>query len=116
MKIKYILQLEGAAILSLAIYLFAKSNGSWWMFGLLLLSTDLAMILYLFGLKIGTFSYNLVHNYILPVGMVIFGLHFANELAVQLSLIWFAHIGMDKMVGYGLKYSTGFKHTHFEKV
>ena len=32
------------------------------------------------------------------------------------ALIWLAHIGGDRMVGYGLKYPDSFKHTHFNEV
>lgn len=116
MRIRYILQLEGAAIFILSLYLYAYMTGNWWLFGLLILLPDLAMLGYLGGAKIGAFCYNLVHNYVLPAILAAFGIYSGNPLLLQLSLIWFAHIGMDKMVGYGLKYSTGFKDTHFAKV
>ena len=32
--------------------------------------------------------------------------------SVWVALVWAAHIGVDRAVGYGLKYPTGFKHTH----
>jgi hypothetical protein len=35
---------------------------------------------------------------------------------VAVALIWFAHISMDRTVGYGLKYPTSFKDTHLERV
>jgi hypothetical protein len=38
------------------------------------------------------------------------------ETAVQLGLIWFAHIGVVRAIGYGLKYPTGFKDTHLQRV
>lgn len=116
MKIRFVLQLEGAAILGTAIYLYAHLGGSWWLFGALILAPDVAMVFYAFGLKLGTFAYNLVHNYTLPSILLIIGISLNQNLLVNISIIWFAHIGMDKMVGYGLKYSTGFKDTHFEKV
>jgi hypothetical protein len=33
-----------------------------------------------------------------------------------MALIWLAHIGMDRMLGYGLKYSGGFKDTHLGRL
>jgi hypothetical protein len=30
-------------------------------------------------------------------------------------LIWIVHIGMDRMLGFGLKYPTGFKETHLQR-
>jgi hypothetical protein len=28
------------------------------------------------------------------------------------AIVWFAHIGLDRALGYGLKYADGFQHTH----
>jgi hypothetical protein len=39
-----------------------------------------------------------------------------TEIAMELGLIWFIHIGVDRAVGYGLKYPTGFKDTHLQRV
>ena len=36
--------------------------------------------------------------------------------AVQLALIWLAHIGADRLLGYGLKYPTAFTDTHLQRV
>jgi hypothetical protein len=33
-----------------------------------------------------------------------------------LCVIWVAHIGFDRLLGYGLKYPTAFKDTHLGKV
>jgi hypothetical protein len=37
-------------------------------------------------------------------------------VAVLVSLVWAAHIGADRAVGYGLKYPTGFEDTHLGRV
>lgn len=116
MKIKYILQIEGAAIFGLTLYLYAQFGGSWWLFGSLILAPDLAMVGYAFGLKVGTFCYNLVHNYTPAAALAMVGVYLEYNLLIHIAIIWFAHIGMDKMVGYGLKYTSSFKDTHFEKV
>jgi hypothetical protein len=44
------------------------------------------------------------------------GMIFASPVVVAVALIWFAHIGMDRTVGYGLKYPTSFKDTHLQRV
>lgn len=116
MKIRYILQSEGAAIFILAIVIYAKLGGSWLLFGALILAPDLSMIGYAFGLRAGTFCYNLVHNYMQPAVLALVGLYLNDNLLIHIAIIWFAHIGMDRMIGYGLKYSSGFKHTHFAKL
>ncbi len=38
------------------------------------------------------------------------------NLLLALSITWVAHIGMDRTLGYGLKYQTNFKDTHLQKV
>jgi hypothetical protein len=30
----------------------------------------------------------------------------------SVAIIWFGHIGMDRLVGFGLKYPDSFQHTH----
>ncbi|KKB35215.1 hypothetical protein QY97_01956 [Bacillus thermotolerans] len=37
-------------------------------------------------------------------------------MVLAVGLIWSAHIGMDRAIGYGLKYSTHFKDTHLNRV
>lgn len=116
MKIRYVLQLEGAAIFAFSLFIYTYFGGSWWLFGALILAPDLAMVAYAFGLKVGTFCYNLMHIYALPAALAAWGIYFDNNLFIHIAIIWFAHIGMDKMVGYGLKYSSSFKHTHFDRL
>jgi hypothetical protein len=45
-----------------------------------------------------------------------FGLLGGSSLALVVALVWFAHIGMDRLVGYGLKYPTESKDTHLGRV
>ena len=111
-----LLRLEGAAVLVAALILYAQSSFSWWQFALLLLAPDLSMIGYLRDTAVGSLSYNVVHSYILPLALALVGLLSAGDLALQLALIWLAHIGMDRLVGYGLKYPDDFKATHFNRV
>ena len=39
-----------------------------------------------------------------------------SGLAIQLALIWLSHIGIDRAIGYGLKYPSAFKDTHLQRV
>lgn len=91
-------------------------RGSWWLFGLLLLAPDVSMLGYLAGRGVGAAVYNVFHSYPLPAVLGGFGLLAGAPLAVAVALVWFAHIGMDRMLGYGLKYGTGFKDTHLGRV
>ena len=40
------------------------------------------------------------------------GFPWMQPLCLQISLIWFAHIGFDRALGYGLKFPLGFRVTH----
>ena len=107
---------EGAAILAGSVFLYWANGGSWWLFALLLLAPDLSMVVYLVGPWFGAAAYNAFHAYPLPAALGIFGMLAGAPLAVSVALVWFAHIGMDRIMGYGLKYSTGFKDTHLQRV
>jgi hypothetical protein len=110
------LRVEGATILAGSVLLYWMGGGSWWLFALLLLAPDLAMLGYLAGPRVGAVAYNVFHSYPLPAALGLVGLFVGAPLAVSVALVWFAHIGMDRLVGYGLKYPTGFKDTHLQKV
>lgn len=114
--VKKILHLEGLAVLIASLYFYHATNGNWWLFALLLLTPDLSMIGYLKDKKLGAITYNLVHNYVLAIFLVFLTLIFKNDLFIYLSLILTAHIGMDRMLGFGLKYKSNFKDTHLQKV
>jgi hypothetical protein len=113
---RVLLRLEGAAVFALAVAGYRASGGNWWLFALLLLAPDLAALGYLAGNRVGAATYNLVHTYALPLALLAYGLWGASPLALSLALIWLAHIGMDRTVGYGLKYATAFKDTHLGRV
>ena len=70
------------------------------------------MIGYLAGPRIGAVVYNIVHATLLPWALLLAGYFSGNFLWLQIALIWFAHIGIDRLLGYGLKRSSGFKDTH----
>jgi Domain of unknown function (DUF4260) len=109
-------RLEGLALLAASVITFAITAPNWILFAVLLLSPDLAMLGYLRGSRIGAIAYNLAHLKILPLALGSIGLLTSNTLEIQLALIWFAHIGMDRALGYGLKLETGFSDTTLGKI
>ena len=111
-----LLRVEGVALLVLSVLLYRVNGGGWLMFGVLLLAPDLSMLGYLAGPQVGAAIYNTFHTYAMPAVVGALGMIFANPLMVAVALIWFAHIGMDRTLGYGLKYPSSFKHTHLERV
>ena len=111
-----LLRVEGVALLALSVLLYWVNGGSWLLFGLLLLAPDLSMLGYLAGPKVGAAIYNAFHTYAMPAVVGALGMIFASPVAMAVALIWFAHIGVDRTVGYGLKYPTSFKDTHLQRV
>jgi Domain of unknown function (DUF4260) len=109
-------RLEGLALLIANVTIFAITAPNWILFAVLLLAPDLAMIGYLRGPWLGAITYNLVHLKTLPLALGTIGLLTSNALEIQLALIWFAHIGMDRALGYGLKLETGFSDTTLDKI
>ena len=107
-----LLRAEGLMVLAASAWAFAGPGASWWVFAGLLLAPDLAMLGYLRGPRVGAAAYNAVHTYLGPLALMGIGATAAMPLAVALGLIWAAHIGMDRAVGYGLKYPSAFKATH----
>lgn len=109
---KTLLQVEGACIFSSTIWAFSRLHQPWWTFAGLLLVPDLGMAGYLANTSIGAALYNSVHTETPPILLLCTALARNNNALTGLALCWLAHIGMDRMLGYGLKYGTGFTHTH----
>ncbi len=57
-----------------------------------------------------------MHTYISPLVLGTVGVLADVSLAVLLALIWTAHIGFDRVLGYGLKYATAFGDTHLGRL
>jgi hypothetical protein len=113
---RLLLQLEGAAVLGLACVLYQHLHGSWLWFSLLFLAPDLFMLGYLANKKAGAMVYNFGHTYTIPILLCLVLWFSGQESCLWLPLIWLAHIGFDRLLGYGLKYETAFKDTHFQRV
>jgi hypothetical protein len=111
-----LLRLEGAALLVGAVLLYREHDASWLLFAVLLFAPDLSMLGYLAGTRIGAIAYNVAHTTALPIVIGVTGLLAGSDLAISLGLIWLAHIGLDRAIGYGLKYPEGFKATHLARV
>ena len=115
--IKYLLHAEGAAVLGSALYLyFWQFDGPWLLYVLLLLSPDLGMVGYVRNTRLGSITYNATHSYLLGIVLVTIGVGASIDLLVQLGLIAASHVGMDRMLGFGLKYAANFKDTHLQRL
>ncbi len=109
---KTTIQLEEIALFGLSIFLFSQLPFAWWWFPALLLLPDLSMLGYLFNPKIGAYSYNFFHHRLLGIALYLLGIWLENNLASLTGVILFGHASMDRIFGYGLKYTDSFAHTH----
>ena len=113
---KLILKLEELGMFLLGIYFFSLLPMSWWLFPVLLLLPDIGMLGYLFGNKIGAFTYNIFHHKGLAGLIGIVGLYLEFQNLQLVGIILFSHACLDRLLGYGLKYNKGFKFTHLGEI
>jgi hypothetical protein len=111
-----LLRIEGAALLAAAVLLYREHDASWLLFAVLLFAPDLSMLGYLAGPRIGAIAYNVAHTTVLALAIAAAGVLASSDLPISLGLIWLAHIGIDRAIGYGLKYPEAFKATHLARV
>jgi hypothetical protein len=114
--VKRLLQLEGLALLAAALGVYAKLGASWKLFAILFLAPDIAMAFYVFGPRIGSYGYNTTHSTLGPLATLAAGYALHIPLVMTVGLIWAAHVGFDRALGYGLKYATAFGDTHLGRI
>ncbi|GAA4778708.1 DUF4260 domain-containing protein [Olivibacter ginsenosidimutans] len=107
-----LLKLEELGQLFLSIFLFSQLDYSWWVFPACLLLPDLSMIGYLANPQIGAGFYNAFHHKFVAIIILFLGYWFNNQALALSGIILFGHSAMDRALGYGLKFSDDFKHTH----
>ncbi|MBS7545186.1 DUF4260 domain-containing protein [Ancylobacter oerskovii] len=113
---RLVLRLEGLAIAAAALLAYRHMDAGWGMFAALLLAPDLSLLAYLAGPRAGAVFYNAAHSYLLPALLAGTGLALGRERPVAVALIWIAHVGIDRALGYGLKYPGGFGLTHLGRI
>ncbi len=101
--LRTMLRLEGLTLFCGMTLLYAVWGGSWPVYAILFLAPDLSFAGYLAGPRVGAVVYNAAHSYMAP-------------MALSIAMIWLAHIGFDRALGYGLKYFAGFGFTHLGRI
>lgn len=109
---KSILKLEELFQFILGIYLFSTLSYAWWWFLALILLPDIGMLGYLINTKIGAITYNVFHHKGLAIVIFLVGIYFEIEVVQLIGIILFSHASLDRIFGYGLKYTDNFKNTH----
>ena len=110
------LRLEGLVLLVIAVAAFAEVSGDWTLFAILFLVPDLSFAAFLFGPRAGAVAYNAMHSTTGPLALGLASVLLMQPQATAIALIWLAHVGFDRALGYGLKYASGFKDTHLGRI
>lgn len=111
-----LLRLEGAAVFALGVFIYWQDHFSWIRFTAFFLAPDLSMLGYLTNVRVGAGIYNFVHTFFAPGVLIAIAIPASKRQLLPFALIWIAHIGFDRMPGFGLKYPTRFKDTHLQHV
>jgi hypothetical protein len=114
--LRTLLRLEGLTLFTGMTLLYAVWGGSWWIYAILFLVPDLSFAAYLAGPRFGAIVYNTAHSYMAPMSLMTTGFALDSPLTLSIALIWLAHIGIDRALGYGLKYQAGFTYTHLGRI
>jgi len=72
----------------------------------LILLPDLFMIGYVRGSLLGAYAYNAGHPYPAPALVALIGAGDRHPLLLAVGLLWLGHIGLDRVLSYGLKYDS----------
>lgn len=108
----WLLRLESLVWFFISLYAYYHFQGTWKLFLIAFLIPDISLVGYLFGPKIGAIAYNAMHIEVWPALLACYGFFFGMPTVLLLAIIWLSHIHLDRMLGFGLKYSDAFKHTH----
>jgi hypothetical protein len=111
----FLLRVEGGVVLAFSVFLYWETHTGWLLFAVLFFAPELSMLGYLRNARVGAAVYNAVHTLIGPLGLLLYAVAAKQRLLVPCGLIWAAHIGADRLLGFGLKYPTNFKDTHLQR-
>jgi hypothetical protein len=114
--VRGLLRVEGFLLLVCSLALYWRGDGDWTLFLILFLAPDLSFLGYAAGRRTGAAAYNAMHTTIGPLLLAAAGIALGRQLAVMIALIWLAHVGFDRALGYGLKHTTGFGFTHLGRI
>ena len=78
----------------------------------MILLPDIGMLGYLLNTKTGAITYNLFHHKAIALLILFLGWYWNMEWVMLSGIILFGHASLDRVFGYGLKYSDSFQNTH----
>lgn len=116
MTIRRLIRIENGLGFAACIYAFIQLDYSLWIFFLFLLVPDITMLGYALNPQTGAVIYNWGHSFILPALLGASYLLFPADILLMVSIIWIAHIFVDRLFGFGLKYEESFNATHVQRL
>lgn len=114
--VRVVLRLEGLMVLLIATWWYASHGAGWGWFAAFFLAPDISFLGFLGGPRAGAIAYNVAHSYIGALLCVLLGAVVPVPVLATAGLIWCAHIGFDRALGYGLRYGGEFGLTHLGRV
>jgi hypothetical protein len=112
--IHWVIRLEALFVFIFSLYCYFLFGGNWLLFFAIWIIPDIGMIGFLKNKKLGAICYNITHTYLFSISFIIAGYFLNHDLLLALGFIFTNHIGLDRFLGFGLKYSSGFKDTHIQ--
>jgi hypothetical protein len=109
---KTVLKIEEALLVILSIHLFLALDYAWWWFPALFLAPDISMLGYLLGPRVGAWTYNIAHHRGVAAALFVLGGYSGTPWLQLAGLILLGHSSFDRVLGFGLKYTDSFQHTH----
>ena len=106
------LRVEALTLLIGSMIAYRTTHASWWLIVILFLAPDTFALGYLVNARLGARLYNLAHSTPLPATVTGLGYFAASPALMAIGLVGLVHIGVDRLVGYGLKYDDDDQHTH----
>jgi Domain of unknown function (DUF4260) len=113
---KNLIKLEEAAMFLLSIVLISRLPYAWYWWLVWIMAPDLSAIGYLGGNRVGAICYNVVHHKGVAILLYLTGLFMSHPALEYAGMILFGHSSMDRGMGYGLKYFSGFQDTHLGRI
>ncbi len=115
--IRSYLILEELTIFIGTLILFGLATSySWWLYALLFFIPDISFTAYLINTKVGALAYNIFHHKGIMIALILIGYFTQLEWILAIGVIFLGHTSLDRVFGYGLKFSDDFKHTHLGRI
>jgi hypothetical protein len=103
---------ENLAIAAVVVAVFVHLHFVWWWLPVLFLAFDASMAGYVVDSRVGAVCYNLAHFYAGPAVLLLCYVLSGMRWCAFVGLLWAFHIAGDRVLGYGLKFVSGFNDTH----